>query len=216
MTGPADAALLSLLQSLRERGYHFVTITPASHARVVARLDMQRARDLRGMLGWSLPFRSGMEPGIEDLLRQAHTIENAGTGMFKSKLRVSSLGDLLFLHSAYPTEAEDAVFLGPDSYRFAELIRSELAIEPLPAAAHIVDMGTGAGVGGIVAGLGGAGTKVTLTDVNPKALRLAAINATAAGLNVETLETADLDGVPDPIDLIVINPPYIIDHANRT
>ncbi len=32
-------------------------------------------------------------------------------GLLRSKVRVSSIGERLFLHSAYPTEAEDSVFL---------------------------------------------------------------------------------------------------------
>jgi methylase of polypeptide subunit release factors len=216
MTRNADAALLDLLKALDARGYDFVTATPASHARVVARADKMRARDLRDMLGWSLPFARGtMDLQVADLLRLAGMIENAGDGLLKSRLRVSRLHGKLFLHSAYPTDAQDAVFFGPDSYRFADLIADELARAPLRSGAHVVDLGTGAGVGGIVAALASDRARVTLTDLNPKALRLARINAAAAGVAVKTVETGTLDPVADPIDLAVINPPYIIDAGNR-
>jgi methylase of polypeptide subunit release factors len=215
MSKDADAALLQLLKLLRERGYYFVTPTPASHKRVVARASMQKATDLRGMLGWSLPFSPGLEPQVEDLLHQAGMIEAVEGGLLKSRLRVSSLADRLFLHSAYPTQDEDSIFFGPDSYRFANLIQAELASQPLHAGAHIVDMGAGAGVGGIVAALASDGARPTLTDLNPKALRLARVNARAAGVSVETVEGDTLDEVADPIDLAVINPPYIVDDASR-
>lgn len=215
MTKDPDAALLDLLKLLAARGYRFVTPTPASHARVVARPEMSHAEDLRGMLGWSLPFTPGLDARVEDLLAQAGMLERTDE-LLRSKLRVSSLHDRLFLHSAYPTEAEDAVFFGPDSYRFADLIAAELERQPLKAGAHIVDMGAGAGVGGVVATLASADARVTLTDLNAKALRLARINAAAASVNVETVEADTLDDVSDPIDLAVINPPYIIDDANRS
>jgi methylase of polypeptide subunit release factors len=214
MTKDSDSALLDLLKLLAARGYAFVTPTPASHARVVARPDKRQAADLRDMLGWSLAFAPGLDPHVEDLLAQADMLEPSD-GLLRSRLRVSSLQGRLFLHSAYPTEAEDSVFFGPDSYRFADLIAAELEREPLKLGAHIVDLGAGAGVGGIVAALASTDARVTLTDLNPKALRLARINAAAAGTQVETVEADTLDGVADPIDLAVINPPYIVDEDNR-
>lgn len=216
MTRNADSALLDLLKALDARGYDFVTPTPASHARVVGRPGKAQARDLRDMLGWSLPFVPGsIEPKIADLLRQAGMIEDAGNGLLRSRLRVSRLHGHLFLHSAYPTDTQDAVFFGPDSYRFADLIAAELAKAPLSPGAHIVDLGAGAGVGGIVAALASDRARVTLTDLNFKALRLARINAAAAGVAVETVETGTLDPIDDLIDLAVINPPYIIDADDR-
>jgi len=215
MNKDAQAGLLQLLHLLKARGYRFVTPTPASHARVVERPSMKQANDLRGMLGWSLPFAPGLDHAVEELLRQADMLVSADEGRLRSKLRVSYLAEQLFLHSAYPTEAEDAVFFGPDSYRFANLIDVELGREPLRRGAHIVDIGAGAGVGGIVAALASDDARITLTDLNPKALRLARINAQAAGVPVETVEAQDLEQVADPIDLAVINPPYIIDDGNR-
>ena len=215
MSKDAQAALLQLLRLLKARDYRFVTATPASHARVVGRSTMKQACDVRGMLGWSLPFTPGLDDAVEDLLRQADMLEPARDGLLRSKLRVSSLAGQLFLHSAFPTEAADAVFFGPDSYRFANLIEAELSRQPLRPGAHIVDIGAGAGVGAIVAALAGDEARITLTDLNAKALRLARINAQAAGVPVETVEAEDLDQVADPIDLAVINPPYIIDDGNR-
>jgi methylase of polypeptide subunit release factors len=215
MTKDADSALLDLLWLLDGRGYDFVTITPASHARVIARPGASRGHDLRDLFGWSLALPpGGIEPKVEDLLGQAGMLAEAAAGL-KSRLRVSRLHGRLFLHSAYPTEAEDAVFFGPDSYRFADLIVAELTRAPLPPGAHIVDIGAGAGVGGIAAALASTDARITLTDLNSKALRLAGINARAAGVPVTVVEAATLADVADPIDLAVINPPYIIDDGNR-
>ncbi|MBC8072319.1 MAG: SAM-dependent methyltransferase, partial [Deltaproteobacteria bacterium] len=46
-----DAALLDLLAALDACGYDFVTPTPATHARVVARSG--HGRTVRDLLGWS-------------------------------------------------------------------------------------------------------------------------------------------------------------------
>lgn len=215
MSKDADSALAALLTLLNGRGYRFVTSTPASHARVIERAEKRQAQSIRDMLGWSLPFLPGLDPEVETLLAQAGAIAKVEDGRSKSRLRVSSLRERLFLHSAYPTDADDSVFFGPDSYRFADLIAAELERQPLNPGARIVDMGAGAGVGGIVVGLASDRAHVILTDLNPKALRLARINAAAAGVAVETIEADTLEPVDDPIDLTVINPPYIIDEESR-
>ncbi|MDO9487604.1 MAG: class I SAM-dependent methyltransferase [Sphingomonadaceae bacterium] len=207
-----DAALLELLGALKRRDYAFVTPTPATHARVISRPGRRTAHDLADVLGWSLPF----EPQILDadllaLLEAAGQIAPQGT-LLRATCRVSSLHGHLFLHSAYPTQAEDAVFFGPDSYRFADFIRAGLDD---CAAARIVDIGTGAGVGGIVAADACPDARVTLTDINPKALRCARVNAAFAGVEVELLEGDGLGCVAGEIDVAVANPPYIIDAQGR-
>lgn len=208
-----DVALFDLLAALTARGYRFVTPTPATHARVVARPDRREARSLTDALGWSLPFRRGaIDPDIVALLDAADMVATDGA-LHRARCRVSSLHGHLFLHSAYPTEAEDSVFFGPDSYRFADFIRAHLRGCD---GARIVDIGTGAGVGGIVAGDACPGARVTLTDINPAALRLARLNALAAGIEAELVETDGLAGVDGPIDVALANPPYIIDPKGRT
>jgi hypothetical protein len=212
----ADAALLRLIETLKRRDYRFVTPTPATHARVVARPDLRVARDLADVLGWSLAFApSLLDSEILGLLDAGGAIEPAGEGRLRSTLRVSWLRERLYLHSAYPTEAEDSVFFGPDSYRFADLIAAEAA-SAVPPGATIVDIGTGAGVGAIVAADLCPGASVAMTDVNAKALRLAAINARAAGFEIGAIQSDNLDDIDRPIDLALANPPYIVDHGERT
>lgn len=210
-----DIALLGLLARLKAEGYSFVTPTPATHARVVARPDRQEARGLRDIFGWSLPFDPALpDPDILAALEAADMVEAEGA-LRRSRLRVSSLHDELYLHSAYPTTAEDAVFFGPDSYRFASLIRHELGAVPVGQGAHIVDIGTGTGVGAIVAARICPGARLSMTDINPRALWLAALNATAAGVDAAAVLCRDLSEVDDPIDVVLANPPYIVDKAGR-
>ncbi|MDT8759961.1 class I SAM-dependent methyltransferase [Sphingomonas psychrotolerans] len=213
----ADAALVQLVEALKQRGYRFVTPTPATHARVVKRSDRQEARDLADMLGWSLPFTPAqIDAGLFALLEAGEAVETVGNGRFRSRLRASSLKDNLYLHSAYPTDAENSVFFGPDSYRFADLIEAELTTAGVADGAVIVDIGTGAGVGAIVAARSCPTARLWVTDVNPDALRLAAVNAKAAGVTVTAVESATLDSIAESIDLALANPPYIIDDDART
>jgi len=213
--GPEDHALAKLIAYLKSRDYRFVTPTPATHARVLARRAGESARDLRDVFGWSMPFDpASFDPAPIRLLDEAGMIERTESGL-KSKLRVSLLGRNLFLHSSYPTDSPDAVFFGPDSYRFARLIADELRRRPRKESARLVDIGAGAGVGAIVAtGLYPA-LRIVMTDVNPVALRLARINAAAAGVSAAFHEGADLSSVTGDFDLVLANPPYIADTAGR-
>ncbi|HKT76117.1 MAG TPA: methyltransferase [Sphingobium sp.] len=216
-TDRRDDALLALLGLLRARAYRFITPTPATHRRVIGRPERAEARCLADVLGWSLPFRDGVLDGdVAALLDEAGALQRVGGDRRQSALRVSSVGDTLFLHSAFPTDSEDAVFFGPDSYRFARLIAGELADHPAAPGARLVDMGAGAGVGAIVAGKLCPDAAIVMTDINREALRLARINARAAGVAARLVEGEGLAGVEGPVDLAFANPPYIIDPARRS
>src|SRR5690606_35040496 len=118
-----DQALLHLAQALRERGYHFITPTPLTHERVNQRPENALAEDLPDVFGWSRPFqRELLPPAIFSLMEQAGVLEACGS-RWRSRVRLSSLDGQLFVHSAFPTEAADAVFFGPDTYRFASAIQ---------------------------------------------------------------------------------------------
>ncbi len=206
-----DKALLDLLGRLAELGYRFITPTPETHRRVVAR--RAEGRGPRDIFGWSLPFaREALRDDLFALLGEAGMLSEKD-GRWRSRVRVSSVGETLFLHSAYPTGSRDAVFLGPDSYRFVRFLSAGLA--GAAPARRLVDIGAGAGVGAVAAGLAGAAARLTLTNVNPLALRFARINARAAGLDVETVEGPGLDPVEGGFDIVVMNPPFLLDPAGR-
>lgn len=201
----ADEALVELLRRLDQRGYDFVTPTPATHRQVTAGRD--RARSLRDIFGWSLPFPAeAIEPDLLDLLRAADAIEASGDGL-RCRYRVSRVGGRLFLHSAYPTDRADSVFLGPDTYRFVRFVTGEV----LAPAARLIDMGAGSGAGGICAAPMAPNASIVLLDSNPVALRLARINAAAAGIEVETVEADSFDAVAGELELVIANPPYMAD-----
>lgn len=143
------------------------------------------------------------------LLGDADALE-AVAGGFRSRVRIASLGDDLLLHGAFPTDSPDAVFFGPDTYRFARFIEQRLA--NFGDAEWLVDMGAGSGAGAIAAARARAFKRVTLVDVNPAALSLAAINAAAAQVPVEAMLS---DAVPRRAQLVIANPPYMIDALGR-
>jgi len=210
-----DESLLKMLHLLQEKNFQFVTPTPATHARVIARSYRQQAITLRDVLGWSLAFRRGsIDPDIESLMQQGEVLEDEGD-LVRSTVRVSSLSGKLFLHSAYPTSESDAVFFGPDSYRFADLIQAELSRNPCSDGARIVDLGTGSGVGGVVASNCCPYARIEMIDINPLALRFARINAKAAGVEAWTFEDSTLAPITGKIDVVIANPPYIIDSERR-
>ncbi|GAA0732215.1 methyltransferase [Sphingomonas trueperi] len=217
VTAEDEAAVLrDLIAYLKQRKYQFITPTPATHARVLARSDRQRAADLRDVFGWSLPFvRDLLDASLLEALEAAGLIEAAAGDQLRSKVRVSTLGRDLLVHSAYPTDDTDAVFFGPDSYRFARFIADELRRCPEREGSTLVDIGTGAGAGAIAAAHRCPRVDIVMTDINPAALRLARVNAQAAGVATRFVQGDDLSGIAGELDLVLANPPYIIDPVGR-
>jgi methylase of polypeptide subunit release factors len=214
----SDASLLALAKTLRDTGYRFVTPTPATHARVNRRPGNEVARDLDGIFGWSRPFSPDVMPAeLFALMRRAGVaVPEDGGGLWRSLVRLSSLDGALFLHSAHPTSAADAVFFGPDTYRFAAAIQMELAARAAPIR-RAADIGCGAGPGGILVARACPAAEVAMLDINDAALRLARVNAALAGTSNATAIRSDLlTGVPGDFDWIVSNPPYLLDPARRS
>jgi SAM-dependent methyltransferase len=203
-----SAALIEVGRELQQRDYRFVTITPASHERVLARTQ-RPASCLRDVFGWNLPF----EPSLLSRSMLA-SLERAGAvtqheGLLRATVRFSTLGQHLFAHSGFPTGDEQAVFFGPDTYRFAAFMRRAAS-----SARRIVDVGCGTGAGGIVLSTQET-QQLVLSDINPIALGFARVNATLAGVQAELVLSDVLNSVTGELDLIVANPPYMRDQSGR-
>ncbi len=214
--GPAfDAALKALLQHLREQAYAFITVTPLSHARVLANRRGHPGNSLRDAFGWSLSFPAAvLPPELLALLMQTGVILREG-GLYRSQVRVSSFDGDLFAHSSFPTTARDAVFFGPDTYRFLQLIRDHMPAASPDAPLRVADVGCGSGAGGIMAARLRVGAQVVLNDINPLALCYAGINAAAAGVEVEMAPGDALSATSGDFDVVLSNPPYLEDDAAR-
>lgn len=219
-TNPPAASLtqplLAVGRWLQGAGYRFTTPTPASHAIVLRRAHLVEPT-LRDVFGWNRPFSRGLLPShIEQALTTHGLVEDDEDGKLRARVRFSTLQNRLLAHDGYPTEEADAVFFGPDTYRFARLIESELHRQPLPGSARVLDVGCGTGAGGLVAAALTPSSQLVLTDINARALQFAKANCALA--NTEpTFAHGDLYApVEGDFDLIVANPPYLNDAAERT
>ena len=210
-----------VLHQVAAAGYRFTTTTPLTHHRVLARRGREAGTTLRDIFGWNLPFEGGaVAAELLAGMETAGILERAGS-LWRSTVRIASIDDDLFLHSAYPTLEANAVFFGPDTYRFARFIRHALQAHQAPSRGpvRVLDVGCGSGAGGIVAAraLAAAGTAATvvMNDINPLALQFTAVNADAAGIAVKLAQGDALSAVDGEFDLIVSNPPYLDDAAQR-
>ena len=212
----ANRALVALVERLRASGYAFTTVTPATHARVNARHRNARARSLRDVFGWSRPFAEDLlPPDLFAAMREAGVLARDGDA-WRATIRVSSLDGGLFVHSAYPPDATDVVFFGPDTARFVAAVIEHLDERAAPIR-RAVDVGCGSGAAGIAIARRNPEADIVLVDINDAALAAAATNARLAGAHgVVPCRSDLLGGVEGEFDLIVSNPPFMLDRAGRT
>jgi len=213
---PSNAnALLALGNALRQAGYHFMTVTPSTHRRINNRPGNERTHDLRGVFGWSRPFDADLLPAsVLNLMREAGVLAQTDDGL-RSTVRASTLDDMLVFHSAWPTHDDDAVFFGPDTYRFVHAMRRGFAFVGA-GPVRAVDIGCGGGAGALTIARKFPHAEVIGADINPKALDLALVNARLAPAPNLGLRQSDLfDGLEGDFDLVVSNPPFVVDPDAR-
>ncbi|MES2664209.1 MAG: class I SAM-dependent methyltransferase [Pseudomonadota bacterium] len=207
---------IDFLENLVMHKYRFITVTPLTHTHAVSQKVL--ANTLCDIFGWNLPFKKeSLNLELFKLLNSVEALEVQGP-LLRSKVRVSSVADDLFLHSSFPTIETDSVFFGPDTYRFARLIRQELQNKSdfldKNKLFRILDIGCGSGAGGIVAVRQLShlyNIELTMNDINPKALEFAAVNAAVAKISVKLALGDALSVVQGNFDLIISNPPYLDD-----
>lgn len=220
--GNSQACLVELLQTLAQQEYCFTTTTPLTHKRFLAR-HTAAAENLQDIFGWNLPFKvDALLPSLRRLMLQADVVQPLGDYL-KSTVRISSLANDLLLHSAFPTSASDAVFFGPDTYRFSRFIHQTLhhtQTSPpisIDKPIRVLDIGCGSGAGGlaVVRSLPERKIDLTLNDINILALDYARANMEAAAVDAHFL-LGDVFSTPHGMfDLVISNPPYMKDSAER-
>lgn len=208
-------ALIALGSYLQAQGYTFTTVTPLTHQRVNRRPANAWAQDLADIFGWNRPFRRvDVSDTLFHLMQQAQVLEPDGEHAWRSTVRWASLGGQLFVHSRFPTVEADAVFFGPDTYRFCQAIEAQLAARQAPVR-RAADIGCGAAPGALVLARHCPQAQVCAVDINPQALDFAAINAELAGVDLQLYEGSLLEPLAGEFDLIVSNPPYMLDVERR-
>lgn len=207
--------LEQLLLALYDRHYSFVTVTPATHHLVNQRRGNAWAESIEDIFGWNRPFKQEtLDAGLFALMKEADILRPVAQG-WQSQVRVSSIQDKLFLHSGFPTDAADAVFFGPDTYRFIHAMYGALSTLQ-GKVRRCVDIGTGTGVGAILLAEALPYAESIGVDINPKALAFAAINAQACRISNVHFQHSDLlHDLPGEFDLMIANPPYLVDPSAR-
>ena len=105
---------------LRIHDYSFTAVTPETHRRVVAN-NADCSDVLRDTFGWNRSFaRDEVAAPVFDALESASALQRVdhSNSLWRSRIRFATLGEDIFAHSAFPTDAADSVFFGPDTYRF--------------------------------------------------------------------------------------------------
>lgn len=208
-------ALADMGRYLQRDNYQFVAVTPQTHEYYLQRHGQRLAAGLRDVFGWGLPFSKALlSEELWQLMERAEVLEACAHG-WRSTVRWSTLDGSLFVHSAYPTDENDAVFFGPDTYRFARAIEQHLQGERDDIQAA-VDIGCGSGAGATYLATRLPDAAITGVDINPQAIDYTRVNAEIANAsNVTAYRSNLLESVHGSFDLIVANPPYMHDPEAR-
>jgi release factor glutamine methyltransferase len=93
------------------------------------------------------------------------------------------------------------------------LVRTALDLIPPDEHARVADVGTGTGAIALALAVSRPNVEVWATDTNPAAVELARANAERLGVadRVHVAEGDLLDPVPQPVDVVVANLPYLPD-----
>ena len=233
------------LQWLHSQNYAFQTVSPSSHTAYLIRRGQVQARDLRDIFGWSLPFEADLLPSaIFELLRahalieqvadqsDHHSTSDAATHdaathdaatqivvqvpkLWHSHIRVSSLNQCLLIHSAYPTTQDNAVFFGPDTYRFVHALTQYLTAKQ-PHIQRAIEICSGAAPAAITIARYAPHAEVIAADINALALQYCAINAYSnQASNVLSVHSNLYQNITGEFDFITANPPYLVDAKQR-
>ena len=160
-------------------------------------------------------FHLGRPVAVNDATRALSpvpvaTLEEAGVvetkdGQLSSRLALTAFAGLVLLH-----DRDDRPLAGSHVAGVAPGSRSLVSLTVRRPVASALDVGTGCGVQALLAAR--HARRVVAVDLNPRALRLARINAALNGVGHVEFREGDLfepvEG--ERFDLIVANPPYVI------
>lgn len=196
---------VNLAGFLAQRGRRLMepSAVPGLYRAIERTRSRSREKDLRfWFLGETVPLAEVPEGTA---LLESGVIEHDGDGV-RARLRFIPAGELLLAVDRLDRTIENFTYLGRDSLVFAERLRSALAGR---AFARALDLCTGAGIQALTAAA--YAERVEGTDINPRAIAFARLNAELAGFSDRvSFRANDLAaGLEGPYDLIVANPPYV-------
>ena len=212
---PPDEAAIALLRLLKHERYEFHTPTRDTFHINRLRRPFVRSASLTDIFGWTRRFREADAPSeFRDLMESAGMLSAAGFGLMRCSHACASIGDTMLFHTSLSDTSKDAVFFGPDTYRFATLLRRQA--HRFPPSGRVVDLGTGTGAGALILSRLRPDLQLVVSDINPAALHLARINLAASQVQAEFIESDGLANIGGPIDGVIANPPYLGGGIGRT
>lgn len=135
--------------------------------------------------------------------------------LWHSHIRVSSLNQCLLIHSAYPTTQDNAVFFGPDTYRFVHALTQYLTAKQ-PHIQRAIEICSGAAPAAITIARYAPHAEVIAADLNALALQYSVINAYRnQASNVLSVHSNLYQNITGEFDFITANPPYLVDAKQR-
>jgi len=218
MASNQSEALVSLGRYLLEQDYRFHPVTQETQAIVIAR-EQSGMCSLEDVFGWNRYFTTAqLAPDMLRLLDEAGLLEPSpdNSRTYRSRCRASTWQDAVYFHSSFPTDAQDSVFLGPDTFRFLRALSACVEAESTHAMQRIVDLGSGAGPAAIMLAKRFPGAQVIASDINQNALALARINAEINRVeNVQFIESDLFAAIEGDFDLVTANPPFIFEDGGK-
>lgn len=216
--------VLDLINWLREQNYHFITVTPLTHARIWQRHPEQLGQTLNDIFGWNRPFMFSKQALLPDALAERLLeagwliADESNADQVRSQIRISSLPllgkEALLAHGQYPTVQAQSVFFGPDSYRFVLALQHFLQ-QNKPAIQRALELCAGAAPAALQIKQYAPDAEVFATDINDHAMQLAQVNGLTNQLPLEVRYSNLLNDLEGDFDLIVANPPYLADPQKR-
>ncbi|GAA1998877.1 class I SAM-dependent methyltransferase [Brevibacterium samyangense] len=123
--------------------------------------------------------------------------------------------DTLYLFSDFGTLVDPEPVPGEFVLGLGGAGRTLAEITPRSPVTTALDLGTGCGIQALL--LARHADRVVATDISPRALGIAALNAGLAGVTtIEFRQGSLFEPVPERFDLVVANPPFVITPQGRT
>lgn len=203
--------LFALGALLRDSGYAFAPVPNAVIKRYLAGPALASPEE--ELFGWRRAIAPGSIPAaLLERMERAGVVEAQPVGKVRSKVAAARIAGNLILHDSGPGAAPDAVFAGPDTSRFIDVLRTRLGMPRT-----VFEVGCGAGAAAIWLAQACPSARVVCGDINQRAILFSRINGRLAGVpHLDARLSDGLDALDGNLDLVVCNPPFVADPEART